>query len=87
MKLYRVEHLDYDYSPSLGVFDSIPKAIEYLKGRGAEYIMVPHKNYREPYWYFKALNDEELFLVYELELNVGGERQLLEIDFKPHLGT
>lgn len=64
MKVYRVEQCEYDYSPTIGIFDSLEAAIAYLQGLGAVGSDPVHKS-----WELKTQNYTNIYAINVSELN------------------
>lgn len=72
MKLYRIEELEYDYSPTLIIVDSLKKAHIYLTNLGAKPDGPPHNSWTAQF----SRAAYRCFAINECELNVEGENRI-----------
>lgn len=86
MTLYRIEEPEYDYSPTIGIFESMEKVKEYF--RSIDAVFTPNASgdswdvVTKTHYPAHGLRPAHVstssksFVVYELELNVPGEKRI-----------
>jgi hypothetical protein len=80
MELFRVEECQYDYSPTLGIFDSLENAQAFLRDVIKATWVEPRpatKRYAATDGYWKTgKGDFTLYCIYKSTLNTPGEERL-----------